>query len=88
MNPQTQNRLVGLAIGAGTLAYLGVRKPWKKTESKTDEIPKSKLPSPDLGRNVRGMQEKDKSLGPSPVIQEQGRDQAGTTTTNETEKRN
>ena len=88
MNPQTQNRLVGLAIGAGTLAYLGVRKPWKKTESKTDEIPKSKLPSPDLGRNDQGMQEKDKSLGPSPVIQEQGRDQAGTTTTNETEKRN
>ena len=88
MNPQTQNRLVGLAIGAGTLAYLGVRKPWKNTESKTDEIPKSKLPSPDLGKNDKGMQDKNTSLGPNPVIQEQGRDQAWTTSTNETEKRN
>ena len=68
MNPQTQNRLVGLAIGAGTLAYLGVRKPWKNTESKTDEIPKSKLPSPDLERNVQGMREKDKSLGLDTIL--------------------
>ena len=78
MNPQTQNRLVGVAIGAGTIAYLGVRKPWKKTESKTDvnvngrinvrvtDVPESKLPSPDIGRNNKGMLEKDKSVGKLP----------------------
>ena len=62
MNPQTQ-KLVGFAIGAGTLAYFGVRKPWKQTESKTGDIPQSKLPSPDLERIKQELKEKDKVDG-------------------------
>ena len=85
MNPQTQNRLAALAVGAGTLAYLGVKKPWKKTEPKTEDVPESKLP--DDGKVKKGILEKEKSMSNSPVIQEQGRDQVKTAT-DEHQKRN
>ena len=78
MNPQTQNRLAALAVGAATLAYLGVKKPWKKTEPKTEGVPESKLP--DDGKVKKGILEKEKSMSNSPVIQEQGRDQVKTAT--------
>ena len=86
MNPQTQNRLVALAIGAGTIAYL---KPWnwKKTESKTEDVPDSKLSSPDLGQIKKDMQEKEKPVGGSQFIQEKGRDQV-ITAKDEPQKRN
>ena len=87
MNPQTQNRLAALAIGAGTIAYLGVKKPWKKTESKTGPIPESKLPSPDLKGIKQEKQQNEKALGTNPVIQEKGKNQAGTAT-KEDPKRN
>ena len=85
MNPQTQNRLAALAVGAATLAYLGVKKPWKKTEPKTEDVPESKLP--DDGKVKKGILEKEKSMSNSPVIQEQGRDQVKTAT-DEHQKRN
>ena len=84
MNPQTQNRLAALAVGAATLAYLGVKKPWKKTEPKTEGVPESKLP--DDGKVKKGILEKEKSMSNSPV-QEQGRDQVKTAT-DEHQKRN
>ena len=84
MNPQTQNRLAALAVGAATLAYLGVKKPWKKTGPKTEDVPESKLPD---GKMKKGIQEKEKSMSNSPVIQEQGRDQVNTAT-DEHQKRN
>ena len=67
MNPQTQNRLAALAIGAGTIAYLGIKKPWKKTESMTGPVPESKLPSPDLKGIKQEMQQNEKALGTTPV---------------------
>ena len=85
MNPQTQNRLAALAVGAATLAYLGVKKPWKKTEPKTEDVPESKLP--DHGKNKKRILEKEKSMSNSPVIQEQERDQVKTAT-DEHQKRN
>ena len=85
MNPQTQNRLAALAVGAGTLAYLGVKKPWEKTGPKTEDVPESKLP--DHGKIKKGILEKEKSMSNSPVIQEQGRDQVKTAT-DEHQKRN
>ena len=56
MNPQTQNRLAALAVGAATLAYLGVKKPWKKTGPKTEDVPESKLP--DHGKIKKGIKKK------------------------------
>ena len=85
MNPQTQKRLAALAVGAGTLAYLGVKKPWKKTETKTKDVPESKLP--DHGKNKKRILEKEKSMSNSPVIQEQGGDLVKTAT-DENKKRN
>ena len=77
MNPQTQ-KFVGLAIGAGTLAYFGVRKPWKQTETKTDDVPQSKLPSPDLERIKQELKEKEKVDGsPGLVVQEMKRNHGG-----------
>ena len=86
MNPQTQKRLAALAVGAGTLAYVGVKKPWKKTEPKTEDVPESKLPD---GKIKKGIVEivDSKSMSNSPVIQEQGRDQVKTAT-DEHQKRN
>ena len=87
MNPQTQNRLAALAIGAGAIAYLGIKKPWKKTGSMTGPIPESKLPSPDLKGIKQEMQQNEKAFGTTPVMQEKGKDQAGTAT-KDTPKRN
>ena len=96
MNPQTQNRLAALAVGAATLAYLGVKKPWKKTEPKTEDVPESKLSDHgeikkivlfDCSEIKKGILEKEKSMSNSPVIQEQGRDQVKTAT-DEHQKRN
>ena len=68
MNPETQKRLVALAIGAGTLAYLGLTKPSKNRESKNGDIPESKLQSPHLDGIKHEM--KEKVMGKTPVIQE------------------
>ena len=87
MNPQTQNRLAALAIGAGTIAYLGIKKPWKKTESMIGPVPESKLPSPDLKGIKQEMQQNEKALGTAPVMQEKGTDLAGNAT-KDTPKRN
>ena len=64
MKPQTQNRLAALAIGAGTMAYLGYKQPWIKTQSKPEDVPESKLPSTDHGKFKKEMQEKKKSDEP------------------------